>query len=77
MARKIEGPFVATREKQWSGELKGPRSRKLLWACLNRYRRRDASPGNEQKGVTLFLVHANGFSKEVRRVDHSQQWHTL
>lgn len=77
MAQKIEEQLVATREKQWSGELQGLRSRKPLWACLNRYRRRDGSPGNEQKGVTLFLVHANGFSKEVRRIDHPQMLHML
>jgi hypothetical protein len=37
-------------------------SRKLLWNCINRYARNDM---NGQKGLTLFLAHANGFPKEV------------
>ena len=70
MAKKIEDQLVATRQKQWSGELQGPRSRKPLWVSLSRYRRKDVSPKDGRKGVTLFLVHANGFLKEVRRINY-------
>ena len=38
-------------------------SEKLLWNCVNRYVKRDL---REQKGLTLFFAHANGFPKEVR-----------
>ena len=59
--------MVVTRMKQWGGELLGEGSRKPLWVCLNRYRRRVSSSEGEMGGVTLFFVHANGFPKEVRR----------
>lgn len=35
----------------------------VLWNCLNRYARRDLKEG--KKGVTLIMMHANGFPKEV------------
>ena len=67
--------MVTTRRKQWSGELQGMGSRKPLWVCLNRYRRRNALPESEVKGVTLFVVHANGFPKEVRQgIARSLSW---
>ncbi|PCH38438.1 hypothetical protein WOLCODRAFT_130894 [Wolfiporia cocos MD-104 SS10] len=53
--------MVAMRYKQWNGELILPPSRKQLWACLNRYVRKD----NNGNGVTLFFAHANGFPKEI------------
>jgi pimeloyl-ACP methyl ester carboxylesterase len=37
-------------------------SEKLLWNCVNRYVKRDL---REQKGLTLFFAHANGFPKEI------------
>ncbi|KAF5392664.1 hypothetical protein D9757_000935 [Collybiopsis confluens] len=42
----------------------GPRRRqeKVLWICLNRYVRTDAS---RKGGYTLFFAHANGFHKEA------------
>lgn len=58
--------MVSVRYRQWSGEMKAPGSRKPLWACLNRYRRRDLSREEEIAGITLLFAHANGFPKEVR-----------
>jgi hypothetical protein len=55
------GEMLAARWRQINGEpMEG--SRKLLWNCVNRYARNDM---NGQKGLTLFLAHANGFPKEV------------
>ena len=36
----------------------------VLWNCVNRYIKRDLDFFNKT-GVTLFLVHGNGFPKEV------------
>ncbi|KAK7037933.1 AB hydrolase-1 domain-containing protein [Favolaschia claudopus] len=36
----------------------------VLWSAVNRYTRKDAIKG-DGSGVTLFLVHANGFPKET------------
>ena len=38
-------------------------SKKPLWNCINRYVNRDLEG---RQGLTLFLVHANGFPKEAR-----------
>lgn len=64
--QKTAEDMVAVRYRQWSGEMKEPGSRKPLWVCLNRYRRRDLSREEEAKGITLLFAHANGFPREVR-----------
>ncbi|KAF8651171.1 hypothetical protein AX16_004826, partial [Volvariella volvacea WC 439] len=42
---------------------------KVLWNCINRYVRNDlgtdGSGKTKEKGITLFLAHANGFPKEI------------
>ncbi|KAH9926152.1 Alpha/beta hydrolase family-domain-containing protein [Fomitopsis serialis] len=63
--QKTADEIVGVRYKQWNGELKEPGSRKPLWVCLNRYRRRNLSQEEEAKGVTLLFTHANGFPKEI------------
>ncbi|KAF8842804.1 alpha/beta-hydrolase [Paxillus ammoniavirescens] len=74
-AERLEQLEALTREviqKQQTfteGKLGGGHSEKALWNCLNRYVRmggvetRRAATGN--RGVTLFLAHANGFPKEI------------
>ena len=64
--QKTAEDMVSVRYKQWNGEMKEPASRKPLWVCLNRYRRRDLSREDEVQGVTLLFAHANGFPREVR-----------
>ena len=64
--QKTAEDMVSVRYKQWSGEMKEPGSRKPLWVCLNRYKRRDLSREDEARGTTLLFAHANGFPKEVR-----------
>jgi hypothetical protein len=41
----------------------GKGSEKVLWICVDRYTHKNWNGGT--KGVTLLLVHANGFPKEV------------
>ncbi|KAG0704980.1 hypothetical protein DFH29DRAFT_997255 [Suillus ampliporus] len=38
---------------------------KLLWNCVNRYARKDQGGNARTKRITLFLVHAAGFPKEI------------
>ncbi|KAI0928000.1 hypothetical protein AcW1_005386 [Taiwanofungus camphoratus] len=57
--------MVSMRYKQWNGELKQEGGRKPLWACVNRYVRKDLREGKDGQGLTLFLAHANGFPKEI------------
>ena len=57
--------IVAMRYKQWDGKLNRPGSIKPLWVCLNRYLRREAMTSDTSRGVTLLLLPANGFPKEV------------
>lgn len=66
--KKTAEDMVSVRYKQWSGEMKEPGSRKPLWVCLNRYRRRDLSHEEETRGVTLLFAHANGFPREVSHI---------
>jgi hypothetical protein len=41
---------------------------RLLWNCVNRYVKKDKEDKVRTKGITLFLVHATGFPKEVSLV---------
>ncbi|KZT67781.1 alpha/beta-hydrolase [Daedalea quercina L-15889] len=63
--QKTADEMVALRYRQWNGELKERGSRKPLWVCINRYRRRDLPRDEETKGLTLLFAHANGFPKEI------------
>ncbi|KAG2135958.1 Alpha/Beta hydrolase protein [Suillus clintonianus] len=36
-----------------------------LWNCVNRYVKKDKETNAKSKGITLFLVHATGFPKEI------------
>ncbi|KAG1733289.1 Alpha/beta hydrolase family-domain-containing protein [Suillus lakei] len=38
---------------------------RLLWNCINRYAKNDREAKARTKGITLFLVHATGFPKEI------------
>ncbi|KAG2076277.1 alpha/beta-hydrolase [Suillus decipiens] len=38
---------------------------RLLWNCVNRYVKKDREVNVGTKGITLFLVHAVGFPKEI------------
>ncbi|TFY55643.1 hypothetical protein EVJ58_g8117 [Rhodofomes roseus] len=57
--------LIAIRDSYWDGELNLPNSTKPLWACVNRYVRRDINNVDGGKGVTLVLAHANGYHKEI------------
>lgn len=48
-------------EDGYSGET----DERLLWNCVNRYVKKDIKDKVRTKGITLFLVHATGFPKEV------------
>ncbi|KAF9244891.1 Alpha/Beta hydrolase protein [Melanogaster broomeanus] len=54
---------VEKQDKLSQGTLGGGHSMKVLWNCVNRYVRTRVA-GNAA-GITLFLAHANGFSKEI------------
>ena len=55
--------FLNTRHNEYTSEpTAAAGSKKLLWNCVNRYAKKDL---NGQRGLTLFLAHANGFPKEV------------
>jgi hypothetical protein len=43
----------------------GETDERLLWNCVNRYVKKDSEDKVRTKGITLFLVHATGFPKEV------------
>ena len=62
--------LLDTKEKQWRGELDGlPRDKRPWWNCVNRYVRKGLREAKGKSGgVTLFCTHANGFTKEVRRL---------
>ena len=66
-ALEAANAIVSMRYKQWGGELNQPNSTRPLWVCLNRYVRREAIASDTSKGVTLLLLPANGFPKEVHR----------
>lgn len=46
-------------------KLGGEGSEKPLWNCVNRYVKRAPVGPDGKKGLTLLLLHANGFPKEV------------
>ncbi|KAG2754389.1 alpha/beta-hydrolase [Suillus brevipes Sb2] len=43
----------------------GETDERLLWNCVNRYVKKDSEDKVRTKGITLFLVHATGFPKEI------------
>ncbi|KAG1872912.1 Alpha/Beta hydrolase protein [Suillus subalutaceus] len=43
----------------------GVTDERLLWNCVNRYVKKDQEVKVRTKGITLFLVHATGFPKEI------------
>ncbi|KAG1859224.1 Alpha/beta hydrolase family-domain-containing protein [Suillus subluteus] len=43
----------------------GVTDERLLWNCVNRYVKKDKEAKVRTKGITLFLVHATGFPKEI------------
>jgi hypothetical protein len=55
---------ILEQEDQQARNEPGKGSRKPLWNCLNRYVQKDTAG---RPRLTLFLAHANGFPKEVRR----------
>ncbi|KAH9926153.1 alpha/beta-hydrolase [Fomitopsis serialis] len=57
--------MIALRDRYWDGKLDLPNSTKPLWACVNRYVRRDLNDADGSKGITLVLTHANGYHKEI------------
>lgn len=64
--QKVADEFQAVRHKyHYEGPPPDPEEPYLLWNCINRYYPKANRPAGA-KGVTLFLSHANGFSKEVR-----------
>ncbi|KAI0705335.1 alpha/beta-hydrolase [Earliella scabrosa] len=65
VARTVEA-LVAAKESLWEGRLSHmPPNRKPMWTCVNRYVRQNLHGSGDSKGVTLFLCHANGFTKEI------------
>jgi len=57
--------LLQRREKQIQGEWVGQGSKKILWNCINRYKSLGPRPTRGKRGLTLLLVHATGFPKEV------------
>ena len=56
--------------QQSKGELKHlGRDKTVLWCCVNRYVRTNGATDSGKRSLTLFLAHANGFSKEVRKMN--------
>jgi hypothetical protein len=64
-AQQVATEILERQELFIQGKLGGERSEKLLWNCVNRYIKRAEVGPDGKKGLTLFLAHANGFSKEV------------
>ncbi|KAG1778738.1 hypothetical protein EV702DRAFT_1091459 [Suillus placidus] len=54
-------------QQAWQGEdgCSGVTDERLLWNCVNRYVKKDREVKVRMKGITLFLVHATGFPKEI------------
>lgn len=65
--RKLRDVYFDPKIRHWDGRLPG-QSEKQLWSCLNRYVRKGRQTAKGTKKLTLFLAHANGFPKEVRRL---------
>ncbi|OAX36910.1 hypothetical protein K503DRAFT_772027 [Rhizopogon vinicolor AM-OR11-026] len=59
---QLAAKICELRDLAKQGKLSGDGSEKLLWNCVNRYVKR--APGGK-KGLTLLLVHAIGFPKEI------------
>jgi len=51
--------------RQGEDSCSGVADERLLWNCVNRYVNKDREVKVRTKGITLFLVHATGFPKEV------------
>lgn len=61
---------LGTKQKQWDGELPDEGRHRQLWACANRYVRKETKPTKIEypythRPLTLFFAHANGFPKEA------------
>jgi hypothetical protein len=59
----LRNTYYDLKVKHWQGQLVG-HSEKKLWCCVNRYTLRRGEQTGRKK-LTLFLAHANGFTKEV------------
>jgi pimeloyl-ACP methyl ester carboxylesterase len=51
--------------RQGEDSCSGVADERLLWNCVNRYVNKDREVKVRTKGITLFLVHATGFPKEI------------
>ncbi|KAG2159263.1 Alpha/Beta hydrolase protein [Suillus bovinus] len=63
--KKLGLEFMESQVRQVEDGNSGVVDERLLWNCVNRYVKKEKEDKVRTKGITLFLVHATGFPKEI------------
>ncbi|KAG2347253.1 hypothetical protein BDR05DRAFT_958745 [Suillus weaverae] len=63
--KKLGLEFMEQQARQGEDGYSGVTNERVLWNCVNRYVRKDKEAKVGTKGITLFLVQATGFPKEI------------
>ncbi|KAG2095718.1 uncharacterized protein F5147DRAFT_819020 [Suillus discolor] len=63
--KKLGLELMEQQAQQGEDGYSGVTDERLLWNCVNRYVKKDREDKVRTKGITLFLVHATGFPKEI------------
>ncbi|KAG1789207.1 Alpha/Beta hydrolase protein [Suillus plorans] len=63
--KKLGLELMEQQAQQGEDGYSGATDERLLWNCVNRYVKKDREDKVRAKGITLFLVHATGFPKEI------------
>ncbi|KAG1867590.1 Alpha/beta hydrolase family-domain-containing protein [Suillus tomentosus] len=63
--KKLGLELMEQQAQQGEDGYSGVTDERLLWNCVSRYVKKDGEDKVRTRGITLFLVHATGFPKEI------------